>query len=449
MAAADQPTSQSDPLTLILSPMYSRTIADVVSKASTQTRDEGQISDEPPQNALMATLSRTKSRTNTLLEKVSLRERIHHFTFAWYTLTMSTGGIALLLAETPHRFRGLDTIGLIVFLLDIVLIFLITLALCLRFSFFRKTPAKAITHPSESLFIPTFFLSIAAALSNIQHYAVPKCGPWLIVTLRVCFWIYLVVTFFASVGMYHLLFTGRRRLSLDSMTPAWILPIFPVMLSGTLAGFMASSQQPNQAAAMLGAGLAAQGLGFLVSAFMYATYLSRLMTIGLPVQRPGMFIAVGPPSFTAAALVAMGANVPRLIASEGSIISDSLRDAAYLYGMENPGTVAFAVRAVALFTAVFLWGLSFWFFSSACLSTMFGMPDHSFHLSWWSFVFPNVGFTIATIRIGEAFGNEGLLWLATVFTIALVAVWLFVGFCCARAVIRRKLVWPGRDEDSD
>ncbi|CAI0655244.1 unnamed protein product [Colletotrichum noveboracense] len=117
--------------------------------------------------------------------------------------------------------------------------------------------------------------------------------------------------------------------------------------------------------------------------------------------------------------------------------------------MENPGTVAFAIRAVALFTAVFLWGLSFWFFSSACLSTVFGMPDHSFHLSWWSFVFPNVGFTVATIRIGEAFGSEGLLWLATVFTILLVAVWLFVGFCCARAVVRRKLVWPGRDEDSD
>ncbi|OLN96249.1 Malic acid transport protein 2 [Colletotrichum chlorophyti] len=421
-----------------------------INKASSgDQQDGGQAPPEPHQNALKATLSRTKSRTNTILEVVSLRERIHHFTFAWYTLTMSTGGIALLLAETPHRFRGLDTIGLVVFLLDIALIFLITAVICLRFCFFRKAPAKAITHPSESLFIPTFFLSLAAALSNIQHYGVPRCGPWLVVTLRVCFWVYLVVTFFLSVGMYHLLFTGRRRLSLDSMTPAWILPIFPVMLSGTLAGFMASSQPPEQAAAMLGAGLASQGLGFLVSTFMYATYLSRLMTIGLPVQRPGMFIAVGPPSFTAAALVAMGAELPRLIASEGSLVSDSLRTAAYLTGMDNPGTVAFAVRAVALFTAVFLWGLSFWFFSSACLSTLFGMPDHSFHLSWWSFVFPNVGLTIATVRIGQAFGSQGLLWFATVLTIMLVAVWLFVGFCCVRAVVRRKLVWPGRDEDSD
>ncbi|KAK1573857.1 C4-dicarboxylate transporter/malic acid transporter [Colletotrichum navitas] len=420
-----------------------------ISKASTTSRTEGQILDEPSSpTGLVAALTRTRTRTNTILEKVSVRDRIRHFTFAWYTLTMSTGGIALLLGATPHRFRGLDTIGIVVFVLDVVLIFLITAALCLRFSMFRKTPAMVITNPSEFLFIPTFFLSIAAALSNIQHYAVPKCGPWLIVTLRVCFWLYLVLTFLLSVGMYHLLFNGRRRLSLDNMTPAWILPIFPVMLSGTLAAFIATTQPPNQAVAMMGAGLAAQGLGFFISAFMYAIYLSRLMTIGLPIQRPGMFIAVGPPSFTAATLVAMGAQVPRLVAAADSFIPESLRSKAYLTDMENPVTVALAVRAAALFAAIFLWGLSFWFFSSAFLATMIGMPDPSFHLSWWSFVFPNVGFAIATIRIGEALGSEGLLWFADVSTIILVAVWLVIGFCCMRAVLRKKLVWPGRDEDS-
>ncbi|KAK2056921.1 C4-dicarboxylate transporter/malic acid transporter [Colletotrichum caudatum] len=420
-----------------------------ISKASTPTAAEGQILDEPSSpTGLVAALTRTRTRTNSILEKVSVRDRIRHFTFAWYTLTMSTGGIALLLGATPHRFRGLDTIGLVVFLLDVVLIFIITAALCLRFSLFRKTPAMVITNPSEFLFIPTFFLSIAAALCNIQHYAVPKCGPWLIVTLRVCFWLYLVLTFFLSVGMYHLLFNGRRRLSLDNMTPAWILPIFPLMLSGTLAAFTAPSQPPNQAAAMLIAGLAAQGLGFFISAFMYAIYLSRLMTIGLPIQRPGMFIAVGPPSFTAATLVTMGAQVPRLVSAAESFIPESLRSGAYLTDMENPGTVALAVRATSLFAAVFLWGLSFWFFSSACLATVVGMPDPCFHLSWWSFVFPNVGFAIATIRIGIAIGSEGLLWFADVSAVILVAVWLLVGFCCVRAVIRKKLVWPGRDEDS-
>ena len=43
----------------------------------------------------------------------------------------------------------------------------------------------------------------------------------------------------------------------------------------------------------------------MVSTFMYANYIGRLMTNGLPSPdaRPGMFIAVGPPSFTAIAFI--------------------------------------------------------------------------------------------------------------------------------------------------
>ena len=35
---------------------------------------------------------------------------------------MSTGGIGLVLGQTPHRFRGLNTIGDIIVILDLVLV---------------------------------------------------------------------------------------------------------------------------------------------------------------------------------------------------------------------------------------------------------------------------------------------------------------------------------------
>lgn len=52
---------------------------------------------------------------------------------------------------------------------------------------------------------------------------------------------------------------------------------------------------------MIVAGLTAQGLGMLVSLLMYACYLRRMVQFGLPSphSRPAMFIAVGPPGFTA------------------------------------------------------------------------------------------------------------------------------------------------------
>lgn len=407
-------------------------------------------------------------RVPTYLQpNMPLRERLHHFTFAWYTVTMSTSGIALVLGITPHRFAGLNAIGLAIFLMDLLFFLFISLALCCRFALHRHTFRRAATHPHEALFISTFFLSIAAMLSSAGVYgrlyfaAASANRTGLFRFLHVAFWIYVAATFAYAVLQYHILFSVKpqRRLRIDGMTPAWILPIFPVMLAGTLAGVVSPDQTPARALAVLAAGLAAQGLGFLVSVFMYATYLSRLIVFGLPAQRPGMFIAVGPPSFTCAAFVAIAADAPRVLAHAPSTLTTALLDdvvdfataPSTLTTLSSADLVALVAttRLIALAASVFLWGLSFWFFLSAAAAVLSGMPDRRFHLSWWSIVFPNAGLTIATIRIGTAFGSEGVLWLTSVMTVCLVLAWIFIAFRCVRAVIYREIVWPGHDEDKD
>lgn len=67
---------------------------------------------------------------------------------------MSTGGIALLLAVTPHRFHGLTTIGTIIFVLDVVLFLLLTSLILTRFYLYPGTFTQSIYHQTESLFIP-------------------------------------------------------------------------------------------------------------------------------------------------------------------------------------------------------------------------------------------------------------------------------------------------------
>ena len=73
----------------------------------------------------------------------------------------------------------------------------------------------------------------------------------------------------------------------------------------------------------------------------------------------------------------------------------------------------------------------------------------SFHLVWWAFVFPNVGFTIATIRIGEQFESNGILWVGSAMTILLVATWIFVLMSHVRAIWKKQILMPGKDEDKD
>lgn len=38
---------------------------------------------------------------------VGIRRRVKHFTWAWFLSTMSTGGLSIALAETPHKFHGM------------------------------------------------------------------------------------------------------------------------------------------------------------------------------------------------------------------------------------------------------------------------------------------------------------------------------------------------------
>ncbi|EMC97870.1 hypothetical protein BAUCODRAFT_146479 [Baudoinia panamericana UAMH 10762] len=367
-------------------------------------------------------------------QNVSLRERFKHFTWAWFTLPMSTGGIALLLASTPHRFTGLTTIGKIFYIFDLVIFVCLVAGIIARFTLAPGSLQKSLLHPTEALFVPTAFLAVLNILACIQEYGVPASGPWLVVTLRVLFWLYMAVTFCLAVMQYWYLFTAPKRLTIQSMTPAWILPIFPVMLTGTLASLIAANQPPSARLSIIVAGVTFQGLGLMVSMIMYPIYLTRLMQYGLPASnlRPGMFIAVGPPSFTGLAFIGMANALP----------------SGYGYFATRPMAIEI-LQTVALFMAIVLWSLSFWFIALAIVSVLAATKSTKFHLVWWAFVFPNVGFTICTGNIGRQLGSQGIMWVASAMAIVLVTMWFFVFISHVRAVLTKEIMMPGKDEDKD
>jgi tellurite resistance protein TehA-like permease len=71
-----------------------------------------------------------------------------------------------------------------------------------------------------------------------------------------------------------------------------------------------------------------------------------------------------------------------------------------------------------------------------------------FALNWWAFIFPNVGFTIATIEIGRQLDSQGVMWVGSAMTILLIAMYLFVLVNQVLAIWNRVILWPGRDEDT-
>lgn len=289
---------------------------------------------------------------------LTFSERLRHFTWAWYTLTMATGGLATLISVQPHAFPGLITIGAIFYIINLIFFTTITGTMILRFTKFPGAFKASITHEREALFLGPFFLSVATIITGTEKYVIQAYEvdhpnrAWAITSMSVAFWLYTFFAFCLASFQYSFLFCAHTY-KLTSFMPSWLLPIFPIMLSGTIASVIAANQPVGARMPIIVAGLGCQGLGFTVAILMYAHYIGRLMQVGYPDRehRGAMFIGVGPPSFTCLAFIGMANALP----DDFDLQGDGLIDAK-------------VIRTLAIVAALFLWVLAMWFFMIALIA---------------------------------------------------------------------------------
>jgi hypothetical protein len=63
---------------------------------------------------------------------------------------------------------------------------------------------SSILHPTESLFVPAWLISVGTILINITEYGAdnPTAGPWLREIMSKLFWVYCGLAVFFSCGIY-------------------------------------------------------------------------------------------------------------------------------------------------------------------------------------------------------------------------------------------------------
>ncbi len=278
----------------------------------------------------------------------------HHVDWSWFTCTQSTGGVAILVSECPKKFAGLQTIGTIIFIFNLVLWLTFTTLMILRWVSNTTTFRRCFTVAPECYFYGSFWLSVATIIICMQRFGVPNAGPWLVVAIRVCFWIYAAVSLLSSTVHFVVVFKHTPIKAIE-MNPAWFILVFQTMLTGTVAAAIAMDHPPHQRLPIIVAGIGHQGLGWLGSLLTLSWFLGHLMEKGWPApsQGPGLFMPIGAVGFTIVALIGNAKAAP-----EG-----------YAYFATHT-TAKEILLVVATWASIFMWVFGLWLFGLALFVTL-------------------------------------------------------------------------------
>jgi tellurite resistance protein TehA-like permease len=101
---------------------------------------------------------------------------------------------------------------------------------------------------------------------------------------------------FAIAVRQYFVFFHLEKMNVAEAVPAWIFPIYPLLVVGPMAGAMIPSQTVESGWNMWVGAVMFQGVAWIVALMMYAIYVQRLMSSTLPDPpvRPGMYVSVGP-----------------------------------------------------------------------------------------------------------------------------------------------------------
>ncbi|KAF6221925.1 hypothetical protein HO133_001893 [Letharia lupina] len=379
----------------------------------------------------------TTSLARSILDELHWGERIRHYTWTFFTMTMATGGISNVLYAVPFRFRGLEAIGIIFFLLNIVLFIFNIVMISLRFYFHPETFKASFLHPTERLFIPAAVVSFGTILLNISQYGPSHAGDWLNDVVVVLFWVDAGLALTASMGVY-LIMWSTASFTIENMTPIWIFPAYPLLIIGPHAAVLSQTLEQRRAFDIIVGGFTLQGIGFMVSLMIYSAFIYRLMTQRLPQAstRPGMFVSVGPCGFTVAGVIGMAEGAQRALPPDF---------------MGNTPMSAMILKVISAWMSLWIWGLAFWFFfiSAGAHWSCVGPHKMVFTMTWYSYVFPNTALVTSTFAIGKAFNSRAIQIIGCVMTAILILTWFFVVGMMVRAIMLKQILWPQKGEDKD
>ena len=352
------------------------------------------------------------------------REVIRQFTPNWFAATMGTGVLALALANLPVAIPGLHAVAEGLWLFNILLFTLFTVAYAARWILFFDEARRIFGHSTVSMFFGTIPMGLATIINGFLLFGLPRWGEGVIQLAEVLWWIDVAMSLACGVLIPYMMFT-RQEHSIDQMTAVWLLPVVAAEVAAASGGLLAPHlTDAHSQLVVLTTSYVLWAFSLPVAFSILTILLLRMALHKLPHENmaASSWLALGPIGTGALGMLLMGAEAPAIFAANG---------------LPGIGEIASGLGLVAGIT---LWGFGLWWMLMALLITVRYLRDGiPFNLGWWGFTFPLGVYSLATLKLASTL-NLGFFSVVGCVLVTLLAVmWLIVGKRTAQGAWRGEL----------
>lgn len=336
---------------------------------------------------------------------------IRQFTPNWFTVSMGTGVVALIVSEFPMIKALTWQLGTGLWYFNILLFVLFSVLYGLRWAFYLHEAKQIFQHPSMSLFLGTIPMALATILNGFLKYGQPIYGDTAVQIAQTLWYADVVLALLVAWAVPFAMYRHQEH-ALQQMTAVWLLPIVACEVAassgGLLLGHLAAD---THAVAILLGSYVLWGVSVLPAFAILTILMLRLVLHKLPEKELAVssWLALGPIGTAALALLVLGHQAPTLMASLG------LAQLGQLF------------HQAGILASLILLGFGLWWLGIAVLTTLHhAKQDLPFNLGWWGLTFPLGVYTLAILNLAQQLNLAFLYAVGYAFASILMLLWSLV-----------------------
>lgn len=336
---------------------------------------------------------------------------IRQFTPNWFTVSMGTGVVALIISEFPMIKALTWQLGTGLWYFNILLFVLFSVLYGLRWAFYPHEAKQIFQHPSMSLFLGTIPMALATILNGFLKYGQPIYGDTAVQIAQTLWYADVVLALLVAWAVPFAMYRHQEH-ALQQMTAVWLLPIVACEVAassgGLLLGHLAAD---THAVAILLGSYVLWGVSVLPAFAILTILMLRLVLHKLPEKELAVssWLALGPIGTAALALLVLGHQAPTLMASLG------LAQLGQLF------------HQAGILASLILLGFGLWWLGIAVLTTLHhAKQDLPFNLGWWGLTFPLGVYTLAILNLAQQLNLAFLYAVGYAFAAILMLLWSLV-----------------------